>query len=305
MTTIHKKTKRKYLNRLINGNLVAISINENNICYDGFDIQLKKQFLNAYHCGDVIRYDIDTDRLNHKPNKTGHTNYCKCRSCIICSGIRTAELIQKYNYILKDFDLVFMTLTVPNCSQMELKPTLQLMFSNFSKIKDVMRKRKHSINGMRKLEITYNNKFDSYHPHFHCLIDNSNAEMFVSLWLKMFPASSPLAQDIRSADENTLIELFKYVTKFNLKDFRASYIILKSLYGIRTFQTFGHIKAIDIDYNETKFSVAQFEKTLTLFYDKLISGYREDKTKSIVDILDMEEINYIRRMKDLEPENIT
>jgi hypothetical protein len=111
--------------------------------------------------------------------------------------------------------LYFVTLTRPNVKARQLKSEIKKMLSGFQKIKDNLRKTyKIKLQGIRKIEITYNHKTDSYHPHFHFIQDNLHAtELMQDLWLQQFSNASIKGQDIRSIDmqdENSFIEIFNY-----------------------------------------------------------------------------------------------
>jgi hypothetical protein len=301
MFKLKDKLQRKYINRLINGKLLSLAIDESNSLYSGLDQRITQQFKNAFYCGDKLRYNIDQNKLQQISGDNRYTGYCKCRSCIICSGIKTASLINKYKHILNDFNFQFMTLTVPNCSESDLKLVVNNMFYSFTLIKDVMRKRNKKINGVRKIEITFNSKTWDYHPHLHCLIDSEFAAEFVDLWLKYNPLSKEWCQDLRDVDDNSLIELFKYVTKINIKNISSAYIIFKTLFGVRTFQTYGKIKAIDPDVIDDNMSFDDIKDSLILFYDKLISGYKELNSNEIISQLSEDEKIILDKLKNYDP----
>lgn len=103
------------------------------------------------------------------------------------------------------------------------------------------------VSGIRKIEITYNQYRNDYHPHLHILIDKDAGEELKNEWIKRNPTCNPSAQQNRKTiTENTFKELFKYTTKFesNADEIfvNALDVIFQSLYGIRSFQPFGKIK---------------------------------------------------------------
>jgi hypothetical protein len=112
-------------------------------------------------------------------------------------------------------------------------------------IRDVMKKRGTPLIGIRKIEVTYNAEQDRFHPHYHFMLSGQyEAEVLRSEWLKRNPTASDKAQDVKEADENTLMEVFKYTAKHCSKGKRsmnapALHIIYKALRGVRTFQSLG------------------------------------------------------------------
>ena len=120
---------------------------------------------------------------------------------------------------------------------------------------------------MRKLEVTYNEETNTYHPHFHFIqSDYSHAKLLQELWLSQFSNASIKGQDIReidSSNEKSFIELFKYATKETTKDGKqytgeVLHTIYSALEGIRIFQTYGSIKKIK-EPTEAKSESNKFE----------------------------------------------
>lgn len=218
------------------------------------DSELKDYYANSLTCNQTIK----------RVGKKLTSNYCNARHCNICNRIRTAKAINHYQ---KEFErleeLEFTTLTIPNCHKEELKPTIELLIKSFSNITRVIReKRKINFNGIRKIEITYNSKEDTYHPHIHFLHSGNCGMMFIEEWLKRFPKASIKAQDTRQADKNSVKELFKYTTKVLVKDsidketinifLPAIDNILIAMRNKRSFQSFGKIKMISEDIEELR-----------------------------------------------------
>jgi len=189
------------------------------------------------------------------------SRYCNGRWCNTCNRIRTAKLLEGYKKPLEAFkEPYFVTLTIPNVSGKDLKESIKTMLKTFQLITR-SRRRITEFNGIRKLECTYNDELDNYHPHFHAIIDGQeNAEYLVSEWLKRNPSAESWCQDYRQADSNSLIELFKYTTKIVSKSKKNGFrvyvkaldVIFRSLYGLRTFQSFGKVKMINEDIDELK-----------------------------------------------------
>lgn len=221
------------------------------------------------------------------------TEYCKCRWCLVCNRIRMAENIKNYVPVLSAWENAYMlTLTIPNCSGFELDNKIQTMQDMFTAIKRKVkrgRKRKtyvkkngsyvHDKNGnrivdeapfqgvrfqaIRKLEVTYNIKEDSYHPHYHILINSKRgAQLLKQFWLDSFRSASGLGQDLTTVDRDNLgavKELFKYFTKVfsavkdkNGESLYSAHVdkldvIFQAIDGKRTLQTYGFKKS---DYQE-------------------------------------------------------
>jgi hypothetical protein len=193
--------------------------------------------------------------------------YCNNRWCFVCNRIRTAKLIKGYLPGIKKMeDPQFVTLTIQNVLANELKGTIDKMITEFILIKNVfVHRRGFRINGIRKLECTYNKEQKSYHPHFHLILDDKKVgEALIEEWLKRYPEAEKYCQNIRPADEDSMIELFKYSTKLTTKsqitkennktiievNIEALDVIFQAMYKRRIFQSIGLIKQVTEDIEE-------------------------------------------------------
>lgn len=185
------------------------------------------------------------------------SKYCNNRFCYSCNKIRTGKMINNYLPVIQRMDdLYFVTLTIPNCKQDVLKQKIRGMIQTFQLIKDAARKRfergtGEKFSGIRKLECTYNQKRNDYHPHFHIVVKGlESATAIVEDWLMHYPEAVVEAQDVRPATLNSVKELFKYFTKFwNSKQDKqrelkpVDYVSLNNIFcsirGLRIFQPFG------------------------------------------------------------------
>ncbi len=182
--------------------------------------------------------------------------YCNQRWCLTCARIRTAKLIAGYMPALNELEeKYFLTLTVPNVKGVVLKDTMTKMCKNASNIYRVLKtRRKIRFSALRKIECTYNQERNDYHPHFHIILSSKRAgQLFIEEWLKRYPDAKVDAQDLREADNNSCMELFKYFTKIISKSkatgdyniqLKALDTIFRAMKGKRTFQPSGCIKEV-------------------------------------------------------------
>jgi hypothetical protein len=209
------------------------------------NLKARSKYWDTYHCSNVIIQQGNIFR----------SSLCRKRWCTECCRIKTAELTNGYKKPLLDLgQLYFVTLTKPNVKGRELRSEIKKMIKAFQLIKNNIRNTYGiKLQGMRKIEITYNETTDTYHPHFHLIQDNAAASNLVlELWLKQFPNAKSVAQDIREIDtrnENAFIELFKYATKETTKEGKTySGFVLKTIYssieGLRIYQTYGTIRKV-------------------------------------------------------------
>lgn len=216
----------------------------------------------ALGCGAFIKVTLDGIK----------SRFCGNRFCLVCNRIRTAQLYGMYEKPLTSLpDLHFVTLTIKNPTKDKLRACILGMYSDFKLLKDALRKQNIKLKGLRKLEITYNDIENTYHPHYHLIISGLNeAENLVQSWLDYNETASYKAQNIKKADESALKELFKYFTKLKSNNSYSEKItisalnhIINSITRVRIFQPVG-IKAIKPPIKQREINQEAFEP---LFYD--------------------------------------
>lgn len=106
-----------------------------------------------------------------------HINACKSRFCPICNkrkaktmAVRLIKVLKKVREDHKGTQLIFLTLTLENCTGDKLRETLDLLTASWKKLID-RRPVKRAIKGwFRAIEVTYNENEDTYHPHIHAIL---------------------------------------------------------------------------------------------------------------------------------------
>jgi hypothetical protein len=197
---------------------------------------------------------IDTLKCSCSIKQEGEkftSRYCNHRWCLICNRIRTAKLINLYSEPLdKLIDKQFVTLTRPNVPAEELKTEINYFYTWWRAMLRIAVKNGLNLSGVRKLEITFNEDRNDYHPHLHIIIEGkAAAEYIVYKWLKQNPTANPGAQCIKECYDYK--ELFKYVTKMTtpLEDSEGNVqewfypgptdTIFQAIKGVRIYQPFG------------------------------------------------------------------
>lgn len=167
-------------------------------------------------------------------------NLCRDRMCPTCQWRlalkRYAQMCKCFDFIndKKEFCAGFLTLTVKNCLPEELEKTLSDMSSDWNRLlahKDIKRL---VIGWARSVEITYNKRNRTFHPHYHVILllkKEENAddlrEIFRLKWQKVarleympivdFRYIRNIHENDEKTDENgvkaAILETFKYITK--------------------------------------------------------------------------------------------
>lgn len=104
------------------------------------------------------------------------SKYCGNRWCLVCSRIRTAKMLTKYEtHLAQMVNPHFVTLTIPNIksdnSYRDLQYTINQLQKFCRRCFDRLRKYGIKYKGFRKIEISYNAEDNTYHPHLHFVID--------------------------------------------------------------------------------------------------------------------------------------
>jgi len=255
--TLQKRANRKQYTQKITAELLQLKS------------PLHKQYQRAYYCCNGLKQEGKTITTTNE--------YCNSRTCMVCNSIRTAKLINGYGEHLQLEKQYFCTLTIVNVSKDELRKTIEIMIKQFGLILKQLRQKKglHP-DGIRRLEITYNKQNNTYHPHFHFLINcEASANFIQTQWLKRWPTAKDVAQDIREANEETLHEIFKYSTKFAVKleeneqtnyEIHVSSLdtIFCAMNGKRTVQPFGKYVKKKISEDISKEDVKETEYNVEL-----------------------------------------
>lgn len=124
-------------------------------------------------CGNYLEFLANKSFDKHKLQRG---SFCCTRLCPTCAKrkslrwIFALSLMIEYVNSMYDYEYLLLTLTAPNVKGDDLHDELK----KYSKAFDQMLKRKKYkaiVKGfIRKLEITYNKKTDTYHPHYHVII---------------------------------------------------------------------------------------------------------------------------------------
>lgn len=241
--------------------------------------KLLKQYKSSLSCGKIIKV------LDGKIT----SRYCGFRHCITCNRIKTGQNINNYEYSLKNElkQPFFVTLTIPNCLEIDLRREIIKMhqvFSTFVKNRNQYFERnsiKQTIQGIRKTEVTYNKNRNDYHPHFHIIIDTrEEAENLKKYWLKRYPLALDYLQDIQECKEGFEKEIFKYVTKVlpskKRHESQENYyqrlerdidiysidVIMVSLSKLRSIQSFGISSADKEEEGEMELSAKIYDQEI-------------------------------------------
>jgi len=173
-------------------------------------------------------------------------NTCKNRFCPICAWKKARKdalalsVMMAYLKQEEKKEFIFLTLTAPNVPADELEDEIKHYNQSFQRLMQRKEVRQAVKGYARKLEITYNEERDDYHPHFHILItvDKSyfnNNRIYISRdrWLELWrqvttnPTITQVdVRKVRSLKENRIYEIAKYSAK------ESDYLISQEVFEV-------------------------------------------------------------------------
>jgi len=153
---------------------------------------LEQKYRDTLQCADrvVECEEIHTGEIKYQ------TMFCQKRWCAVCNNRRTSHLLKAYTPALDaltDPQLVTLTIPAVPITYKHITEAVDLMFYNFSRAKDRMRKRGYTLSGIRKLESNYNTIAKTANPHFHLIVEGAEeAEILQKYWLEYYPVPSKM-----------------------------------------------------------------------------------------------------------------
>jgi len=233
---------------------------------------------------------------NLEKKKVLSANYCGNRFCPICTWIKSCKDGYKLNVLMQYINLfyhkefIFVTLTslnVEDCELIDEIDKFNLAFKKLMKRKDFILINKGYV---RKLEITYNKKENTYNPHFHVIfaVDKSyfksrnyiRQEKWLQNWKECMQDNRITQVDVRRANkEGSGSNAINEIAKYSVKD-------TDFLYSEEVFEVF---------YNALK--GRQLITYNGLFKDALKLYNSKDKEKNLDKYKDVDDTEYLYFLK--------
>ena len=199
-----------------------------------------------HNCVSFLKFNVyaDVQAPTGESKKVVSMQSCKIRLCPMCAWRRSNKIFSQCRKIISSmeseqaYDYLLLTLTVPNVSADKLINKIDDMMSAWNKFAGYKRFKNAVLGWYRTLEITHNvNKysksFDTFHPHFHCILAvpkdkyfSSNYDFYIdqsewlAMWQKAMNDNSITQVDVRKvrARQNqdiigAICEVSKYTVK--------------------------------------------------------------------------------------------
>ena len=228
---------------------------------------------------------------NFEKKKQHKGNSCKNRFCPICAWKKARKdalalsVMMAYLKQEEGKEFIFLTLTAPNVPAGELNDEIKHYNQSFQRLMQRKEVKKVVKGYARKLEITYNEERDDYHPHFHVLIAVNKsyfnqATQYISRdrWLELWQqvTKNPLitqvdVRKVRGSRDDKVYEIAKYSAKDSeyLQNQNVFEVFYNALKGKRLIVFSG-----------------LFKEAMTKFKDGELDDYKDkDKTKYVYAIM--------------------
>ncbi|MCC9878843.1 protein rep, partial [Streptococcus agalactiae] len=124
-------------------------------------------------CGDVLHFI----RREDGSLKLYQAYFCKNKLCTMCNWRRSMKYSYQTSKIVDEAiknepkgRFLVWTLTVKNVPGTELHKTITSLTKSFDRLDKRAKVQKNIIGYLRSVEVTHNEKENSYHPHIHVLL---------------------------------------------------------------------------------------------------------------------------------------
>ncbi|MFU2205059.1 protein rep [Streptococcus suis] len=124
-------------------------------------------------CGEVLKFIQQQDGSL----KLYQAYFCKNKLCPMCNWRRSMKYSYQTSRIVDEAikqepnaRFLFLTLTVRNVDGEDLNATLSQMTQAFNRLFKYKKVQKNMLGFLRSVEVTYNEKEKTYHPHIHVLL---------------------------------------------------------------------------------------------------------------------------------------
>lgn len=182
-------------------------------------------------------------------------NSCACRLCAHCAHRRAGVMGRRIKTLTEDkTELRYVVLAERSCKN--LKKGILSLFKGWNSLRRSVRWKGKVIGAIAVLEVTYNKKERTFHPHLNVLIEGEYfpfAELNFA-WKKATKGNGQTTH-IQQANEGTIRELVKYTMKVAERDENGKLQLilddpsvldeyLAAVYGVRLVRSYGSFRKL-------------------------------------------------------------
>lgn len=263
-------------------------------------------------CSSFLEFLGDKTMENKKLHKA---NFCTNRFCPMCSWRKTKKDSLKISIIMEyikrefSYEFIFLTLTAPNVSGEKLSDEIKDFNKAFKRLSERKEFKKINKGYVRKLEVTYNKKENTYHPHFHVIIavtksyfknkDYLSKKKFLELWKECKRDETITQVDIRkidTSDKKAISEIAKYGAKdsdymISQEVFDVFYNSLKRKQLVTFNSLFDDIRKL---YEEGQLD---YLKEIDINYYEFLISHTWNFDKGEYNLFAFKELSYVEKLK--------
>lgn len=142
---------------------------------------LKKRSDHMQRCCNYLVFgDVVNQATGEVTRKLQAAEFCRDRLCPMCSWRKSLVTFSQLSDIMLRIDSttdglvpIFLTLTMRNCGSSDLADCITLLLKSWSRMMNSKQNRRPfriAVGWFRALEITYNKKDGTWHPHIHAIL---------------------------------------------------------------------------------------------------------------------------------------
>jgi plasmid rolling circle replication initiator protein Rep len=187
-------------------------------------------------CAPVLHFAVDDEGRK----RLTHANFCRVRLCPMCTWRRSLKVYGQVRDVMEligqsdePLQYAMLTLTLKNCERDKLSETIDLMMEGWHKLSRQTPFKRAVKGWYRAMEIKHNvntlsENYDTYHPHFHCLLgvkstyfsgrEYINQAEWTSMWMKAARLDyTPIVhiKRVRGTTAGAVAECAKYAVKYD------------------------------------------------------------------------------------------
>ena len=159
----------------INGKFMDKRMNNTALIESLIRLKRYRQAEQVSWCGTQLEFKAPADQS--EPPKLYKANFCKNRLCSMCTWRRSMKIFGQVSQVMDaiqdDYEFIFLTLTVRNCSARMLSGTIDQLQEGFNRLMKTAPIRKAFKGYFKALEITHHPEYlrdVEYHPHLHIIV---------------------------------------------------------------------------------------------------------------------------------------
>lgn len=237
-------------------------------------------------CGQTARLFLDPERGKVAAVLTR----CGHRLCPWCTHHRTAEAKRKILAVMatmKDPRTIVLT---ARSNDRPLAEQLRKLRTDFNRLRHSKRWKDRVTGGVYTLEVTYNPRAMTWHPHVHLIVDGTYfpQPLLSSLWKKATGDSDIVWIQKVTSGQTAAMELAGYIGKPpKIKDMPAAKLLeyFHATRGLRMLQTFGACRSTPAEDNDKLKPPPPSDKSISVNRIRFLARKGQAQARELADLV--------------------